>query len=971
MTRQKDPAHENKFVGAILPWLVAVSGLILYLATLSHWLSLNNLFQASRITSPIFTPELSAPVYFLITYPLRWLPAHQAPIAMNILSAVCGALTLALLARSVSLLPHDRTHQQRLREQGRFALLTIREAWIPPVLAAAALAMQLTIWEGATTGAKEMLDLLLFAYVIRCVLEYRISERDRWLFKASLVYGLAMTQNWVMIGLLPAFVFSLIWIRGVSFFNLRFLRGLVFCGFVGCLLYFVLPLIYVNWQHADMSFWAALKVNLKEQKTVLSNLVRFAPGNILLLLAITSLLPLLLMGIRWASHFGDPSPMGIALTTAVFHLSHGLLLGACVWAVFDPAFGPRRMGFGLAPLILTLCYLGAFSIGYFSGYFLLVFIPLKERASRGIAFWKLALHRVSQAVIWLLLVLVPAGLVYKNLPRIRISTGQMLPHFASQLTRNLPENAVVLSDDPLRRFLAEAWSARNGKARDRIFLDTQSLNLPFYFNSQQKLHPDDWLPPTTAKNTERNDPRLLLQLMFKLSEKRPVYYLHPSFGYYFEVFYPQPRGMIYELKRYDTNSIAAPPLTDAEIAENETFWKNNERDAANLMPFIAEPGKGQRLTVRQTFLKKLHIPYEPHMMAVGIGSYYSLALNSWGVQMQTAGKLQEAGQHFQRALALNENNISSQRNLEFNKELQDGVRPAIQDLKILEKDFGKYRNWQLILRDCGPFDEPTHRFAQAMVFGQSGLYRQSIQQFERIVQLVPDYAPARLGLAQLYVMNRLPDKALALIPAIREQFAASADSGVGSYDILKVEATALYSADRIGEAEKLLRESMDKHPKDINMLALVFQISASFRGYTNALGAVEHALKMKPDDVGALVNKGFLTIQIGDFPTAISALSAALAQDTNNVTARIDRAIAYLGNNQLDEAKKDYEILEKILPNAFQVYYGLGEIAWRRQDTNSAFKYYDLYLANAPAGTDEAKTIKERYEGLKAAIAKP
>ena len=84
-------------------------------------------------------------------------------------------------------------------------------------------------------------------------------------------------------------------------------------------------------------------------------------------------------------------------------------------------------------------------------------------------------------------------------------------------------------------------------------------------------------------------------------------------------------------------------------------------------------------------------------------------------------------------------------------------------------------------------------------------------------------------------------------------------------------------------------------------------------------------------------------------------------------TAKLNRAIAYLGNNQLDEAHQDYAELEKAFPNAFQIYYGLGEVAWRKKDTNNAIHYYDLYIANAPADSEEAKTINERLQNLRTA----
>ena len=82
-----------------------------------------------------------------------------------------------------------------------------------------------------------MFDLLLFAYVIRCLLEYP-HHRPRILAAARLfAFGLAMTNNWAMIGFFPAFVVALVWIKGLSFFNLRFLARMSLCGLAGLLLY--------------------------------------------------------------------------------------------------------------------------------------------------------------------------------------------------------------------------------------------------------------------------------------------------------------------------------------------------------------------------------------------------------------------------------------------------------------------------------------------------------------------------------------------------------------------------------------------------------------------------------------------------------------------------------------------------------------------------------------------------------------
>src|SRR5690606_22854035 len=110
------------------------------------------------------------PLHFLLTWPIRMLPPGAEIVGLNVFSAVCAALTIAVLARCVSLLPHDRTREQRQREPNELALLSIPFKWVPPVFAGLALALQLTFWENATSPSGEMLDLLLFAYAIRCLL---------------------------------------------------------------------------------------------------------------------------------------------------------------------------------------------------------------------------------------------------------------------------------------------------------------------------------------------------------------------------------------------------------------------------------------------------------------------------------------------------------------------------------------------------------------------------------------------------------------------------------------------------------------------------------------------------------------------------------------------------------------------------------------------------------------------------------
>src|SRR6185503_1260805 len=92
-----------------LPWAIIAGALILYLLTLNHWVSLTSLPWVAKMSGWDWQPLLVAPLHFILTYPVRWIPQSAQFIAMNCLPALCAALTLGLLARSVILLPQDRT----------------------------------------------------------------------------------------------------------------------------------------------------------------------------------------------------------------------------------------------------------------------------------------------------------------------------------------------------------------------------------------------------------------------------------------------------------------------------------------------------------------------------------------------------------------------------------------------------------------------------------------------------------------------------------------------------------------------------------------------------------------------------------------------------------------------------------------------------------------------------------------------
>jgi tetratricopeptide (TPR) repeat protein len=961
----------KKFAPRFLPWLLTVAAFAFYWFTLNRWVSLFNIDYVARISGWTWKPEIASPILFLVTQPFHWLPAPQIPLALNVFSAVCAALTLGLLARSVALLPHDRTDAQRKREHSDFSFLTTGSAWLPPVLAVLVCGLQMTFWQNATNYTGETFDLLLFAFVIWSLLEYRLDEREWRLFLASVMYGAGMANNWALVGFFPAFAAAIVWIRGLSFFHLRFLQRMMLCGLLGMTFYLLLPLLIVISGKAPLTFWEALKISLVPHYNVLK-IYFFCclhPSQHLefLALLLAYLIPVFVMAIRWKSAFGDHSQIGMALTNFLFHLACAAFLVLCVWMAFDPPFSPRHLSLG-TPL-LTLYYLGALSIGYFSGYFLLVFgkAPSSRLQPPRPELFQF-LDPLVVVGFWVLVVATVTGLAYKNAPQIRDTNDDTFQKYASFVEENLPRSGgILLSDDPYRLFFVEAALARDGRAKDFLPLDTQSLNWPAYLRFLHNKFPQKWPELVSPKEVKPLNPIGLIGALTMLAKSNELYYLHPSFGYYFEQFYQEPHGLAYKLKTLPSDTLL-PPLPDKnQIAENQAFWARVETQAfAPIKRAVTPPDPNAPRSWGQRMLDTFHVPREQNQNAILAGTFYSRSLNFWGVQLQRAGDLTNAAACFILAEEVNPDNFVAQINLRFNQSLRAGNSVPLNVSKTTSDQFGKYRDWNGVLNANGPFDEPSFCFVEGInLAAQNGFFRQAVAPFARVREFEPDNLVARLWLGQIYVMSRLPDRALEALRDPLEQPERFSLAKMNETQLNVTAAAACLQKNDFARGTQLLETEIALHPDDTNLLNATVQAYLNHSLFTNALVIIDRQLKLAPNDPAWLFKQGNVSFQLKAYDDAIAAFTRVLATQTNNPSVLFSRALACLNSGKLDAARADYKTLQQSFTNSFQAAWGLGEIAWRQHDTNEAIRSYKLYLANANTNTEEATNVMQRLRELK------
>jgi tetratricopeptide (TPR) repeat protein len=1008
---------ENKqtplgFAQTRLPWLIAAGALVVFLATLNIWINVRSLPIVAKITGWDWTPPTQLPLFYLLTYPFRLLPEGILPIALNILTALCSALTLGLLARSVALLPHDRTHEQRVRERSEFSLLSTKWNWIPPLVAAAVCGLQLTFWEHSTAATGEALDLLIFAYCIRCLLEYRIDPRESWLVRLAFVYGLGVTNNWALIGFFPLFVAAIIWIRGLSFFRLKFLLKMLAAGILGLLLYAFIPILWAA-LHPETGFWEVLKLVLATQKSYLGAQPLRQPAMVL---ALTSILPVVVMGIRWPSSFGDTSAFGAMLTNILFRVVHLTFLAACLWMAFDQAFSPRKIGLRLP--FLTFYYLGALAIGYYSAYALLVFTEPPRKAGPPSAPIMTLLNPIVRTIVFAVAVAAPIALLVKNYPAVRASNGKLIRDFAAITTELLPKGKTyIISDDSFQNVIMRGYLNKQGQGKDYILIDSRALENVSYHLELSKHYGDLWPKVPSTNAALMLNPGFVQAFVADLAKSNTVLYLHPSFGYYFEKVYQVSDGVVYKLNLYENDQVFPSALKAEEVQKNNAFWTKTDE-----------------------FLKRLSSAQKYDSMDPEyISQFYSRALNNWGVQVQRMAEPAQAKTFFAKAVELNTNNIPATLNLEFNQLLASGKPVVVPEHANLEERMGGYRNWNDVLKSNGPFDEPTVNQELGRTFLGQGLYRQGLQNIYRVIHFQPTNYSARVTAARGLIYGGWPAKALEEVKTMREKLPLSTDQSVElinvesvayyhskdkekaekilleaektfpehptllaaktelyqasgenekalialdaqlrssktNYMIQLQKAEMLFTMERYDEAEKILAEVVKNQPTFVPALMYKAFVAIQTKHFDAAKEMVEKTLRLDPDNEQALIYQSIIQMENKSYDAAISTLNLILDENKDHLTALRNRALVNLKAEHLEEAKEDYEHLRNLAPNSYAVHYGLAEVARLSKDNKEAIKNYELYLkyfdASGASGNKELQKeraeVEQKLQALKA-----
>ena len=917
-------ANEQLHLERRLPWWIAGGAFVLYLAFLQRYPSFEGLSALVKMAGWDWHRDLAAPLHQIVTYPIRWLPAGIQFWTLNAVTAAFAAATLGLLARSVSLLPMDRTPLQRKAPSRQ------RDCWIPPVFAAAICGLQLSFWENAIVGTGEMLDLLILAWLIHQLLEYRRERKLGRLYGFAFVYGLAAVNNYAMIAMFPAFLAALYWIVGRTRVTGSLVLRLLGLGMAGLTLYAFLPAV-TRWSNPDgADFWTLVRSYLGYQ---LSGL-RSVPRYVIVLCSLTSLVPVAWMGLVWGKRVSKSTLLGRKFSALVTLLIHAFFLMACVAVAFDPKFSPRQLAGGRA-VLLPLYYLGALAIGYFTEFFLQV-LQYPHRAGREKSAGRVELLGFSGAA-WVLRV--GAALVLVTLAIRTMTTGDREParamsHMARAMADSLPaEGAVVLSDDLFQLYSLQHALLRKAP-RDRFTLvHTAALTSPDYHRYLRDSHPQQWPPFQRRQSRETSiDAANLMNALLAVNQTSPLYYIQPSFGLFFEFFELRPRGLVYEMVRSPTNNLSGETRFTPEMQEQDAYLQ--EFAQREIRPLVDKVD-------REPADEAAGVPMLGYLTA-----FYSRMLNQFGVHLQRAGNSDRAAVYFKLALEVNPSNVAAYINRMHSEHLRTGTIERESQAHLLERLKPYEGRWEAILKVDGPVDEPVVCHQLAKRFADSGHFRQAARELERVFRFSPDNRLAQLDFAMTCIGSAMPEAAETAVAAFRRRYDTNGLEPREEAEISRVLAWVEALKRNLPGAEKILESAQENYPAESLPWDAMVEIYLRFGMETNAVQVMKRRMEAQPGNLTALVNYGGILVRRGQFADALDSTGRALDIDPSHEDARFNRALIYAALQRWDEAQQDFYRLTLKTGGKHQVksLYGLAEVLFHKTNEIESVRYYKEFL---------------------------
>ena len=196
---------------------------------------------------------------------------------------------------------------------------------------------------------------------------------------------------------------------------------------------------------------------------------------------------------------------------------------------------------------------------------------------------------------------------------------------------------------------------------------------------------------------------------------------------------------------------------------------------------------------------------------------------------------------------------------------------------------------------------------RGLIYLHEGKIDTALNDFNKAIELKPDYAKAYNNRGTLYINQNKHDEALKDFDKAIEFMPAAEAFHLGRGNALK-------NKNRIDEA----------------------------------LMEYDKAISLKPDFVEAFYSRGNLFMSQGKYSQAIEEYTKAIALNPNNIESYLNRGNSFRDNKQFDAALKDYEKAIILDPNFALAYFNRGILFMNRTMNDQALKDFDKAIQLNP-----------------------
>lgn len=617
------------------------------------------------------TPPTAHPIWLILGRLLGSFSSNTAYV-LNLMSAVFGALTIALLYALLSQFSHTRTAEEEARYQTHPYL---RQA--AALSGALLVAFSRPFWEGSILAGFDTLNTFFLVLIVFLVARYAKTSKARYAIAFGLLYGLAITNYPTLFVLAPIFIVFFL-VRCRALLDDPVALVLVFiCFGIGLLPALYEPREYVlqgkdyvvHAKTIGLAFSAFVDTYFRSMKQLF--LWPKDASHWIFWLFLPTFVPVLFFMVK-RGEYERGSPRATTLTYLVRYVFvflftvggmgylWGYRIGPVGMAGFDHLRYPRYLG----SYVVVAAWLS-----YIVGYWLIVATG-KFKVTGTEPEPKFKYRRLGYVIgVIVALALPVAGFVMNYSDGVRRS-AKYTEHFAKGLLRSARENSIIIVPaEPfyesvgasLRYF--QAQEERSPLGRGRTIIDLTAAYFDFYIQKRVEMAP--YLAETVfgreveeARNYflperpfgEVYDGILKCEMLRALEKKerpRPIYGLANNFflSSYLagndvmnKEYRPEPSGLL-NVYRSRLEYRDRPGV----IKENERLWEELSTDPA----------------IREGAAPGLR-PTEVELYVLG---QYSKAANDFGLYCQLAGQRDLAEKYYNRALTLLPDNISVLRNM--------------------------------------------------------------------------------------------------------------------------------------------------------------------------------------------------------------------------------------------------------------------------------------------------------------------